>query len=682
MKLVALQLVALICLLLTGLKAQDKTIVTDQFIADIFEQYAAETEEEMDFETFYEELMELAESPIVLNSATKEQLEKLPFLSDIQIENILSYRYSFGSFNSLFELQLIDGLDMTDIRRLLPFVVLGESQLKTKKIYKYDLLKYGKNQLFLRFDKGIEPKAGYQSIEGETESVYLGSSLYNSVKYQYRFKDRIKVGLTMEKDAGEQFAGNTHKGYDFYSFHAQMNDIARFKTIVVGDFRASFGQGLVLGSAFGMGKSSYVLKTNTVGNGLKKYSSTNESSFFRGVGATIRFGKIDLTAFYSNKNIDADTAGGSFQSIYKTGLHRTPAELEKKATVNEQIAGLNASLMFRNTQVGFTLVQTRLNQSLIPEFSAYNHFYFTGNKQSSAGINYRARWHKFNFFGETAVSEKLSMATINGLSFSPHSQVSVVILQRYFSPEYDTFYANTFSESSRVNNESGIYLGAEIRPYKRWKIAAYADSYRFQWPKFGVDAPSLGQDYLCQLDFVSRKDLSMFWRIKFEEKFENASNSEDVMASIVPLQKASFRYQLSYSYRGFSCRNIIEGNMTEKGNSGYKYGVTALQDVSYSFSNLPLKVDVRYQFFDAVYYDNRFYSYEKDILYAFSIPMYYGKGSRYYLNIKYDLTNSISLWCKFAQTVYADGRESISSGKEEIKGNRKSDVRFMLRWEF
>ncbi len=52
MKLVALQLVALFCLLLTDLKAQDKTIVTDQFIADIFEQYSAETAEEMDFETF------------------------------------------------------------------------------------------------------------------------------------------------------------------------------------------------------------------------------------------------------------------------------------------------------------------------------------------------------------------------------------------------------------------------------------------------------------------------------------------------------------------------------------------------------------------------------------------------------------------------------------------------------
>ena len=182
----------------------------------------------------------------------------------------------------------------------------------------------------------------------------------------------------MEKRCRRAICGqNTHKGYDFYSFHAQMNDIFGFKTIVVGDSRL-FGQGLVLGSAFGMGKSSYVLKTNTVGNGLKKYSSTNESSF-RGVGATIRFGKIDLTAFYSNKILMPIRLVVIFRVFTKqdfTERHR----VRKRATVNEQIAGLNASLMFRNTQVGFTLVQTRLNQSLIPEFSAYNHFYFTGNK--------------------------------------------------------------------------------------------------------------------------------------------------------------------------------------------------------------------------------------------------------------------------------------------------------------
>jgi len=101
----------------------------------------------------------------------------------------------------------------------------------------------------------------------------------------------------MEKDAGEQFSGSSHTGYDFYSFHAQLNDIGKVKTIVAGDFRANYGQGLVLGSGFGMGKSSYVLKVNSHGTGLKKYSSTSESNFFRGAGATMRFGKFDFQYF-------------------------------------------------------------------------------------------------------------------------------------------------------------------------------------------------------------------------------------------------------------------------------------------------------------------------------------------------------------------------------------------------
>jgi hypothetical protein len=110
--------------------------------------------------------------------------------------------------------------------------------------------------------------------------------------------------------------------------------------------------------------------------------------------------------------------------------------------------------------------------------------------------------------------------------------------------------------------------------------------------------------------------------------------------------------------------------------------VIAAQDVSYSFEKIPLQIDFRYQFFDATDYENRFYSYEKDVLYAFSIPMYYGQGSRCYLNLQYDLTKKITLWFKIAQTIYADDRESLSSGNEAISGNRKTDVRFLLRWKF
>ena len=669
--------------------AQDAITTTEQLIADIFEQYTAESEDDIDYDTFYEELMYCSQNPINLNRTTREELERLPFLSDIQVENIISHIYRFGPLQTIYELQLIDGLDMTDIRRMLPFVVVGEVAETFKKIYWQDLLRYGKNELFFRLDKGVETKEGYQFLPEEDVNAdeanaknYIGNSLYHSLKYRYHLKDRIQVGMTAEKDAGEQFWGATHKGYDFYSAYALINDLGKVKTLVVGDFRANFGQGLVLRPEFGMGKSSYVLNVTARNSGLKKYSSTDENNFFRGAGATVRIGKFDITAFYSNKMIDGDTLNGSFSSMYKTGLHRTLSELSKKQTINQQVFGGNATITYSNYQIGFTVVHTILDNKLEPDKSVYNYFYFSGNQQTTAGVHYRLRWQKLNLFGETAMTDNGSIATLNGFSFSPISQVSLVVLHRYYSPEFDTFYATSFSETSRINNENGFYLGAEVRPFKKWKIAAYADSYRFPWPKYGIDAPSIGKDYLFQIDFATQRNIAMFWRFKYEEKQSNFSGTGAIMPVIAPIQKTSLRYNLTYSFGNFSFKNVLEGNLARQADAPWTYGIIASQDVSYAFSTIPLKIDLRYQFFDALNYENRFYSFEKDVLYAFSIPMYFGLGSRYYLNLQYDLSKRLSLWFKIAQTVYADERESMSSGNETILGNRKTDMRFLLKWDF
>ncbi len=531
-------------------RAQDAVSTTEQLIADIFEQYTAESEEAIDYDSFFEDLLFCAQNPINLNQAKREELERLPFLSDIQVENILSYVYQFGPMQTIYELQLVEGLDMTDIRRMLLFVKVGEGVDTNKKVYWNDLLKYGKNELFFRLDKGLESKEGYQFMpeedpksEESNSKKYLGNELYNSLKYRYHYKDRIQFGVTAEKDAGEQFWGSTHKGYDFYSFHAQFINFGKFKTIVVGDFQANFGQGLVLHPEFGMGKSSYVLNVTPRNSGLKKFSSTDESNFFRGGGASVRLGKFDLSAFYSNKMIDGDTVNGVFSTILKTGYHRTLGELSKKHTINQQIIGANATYTNLNLQVGVTAVHTQLNNNLVPNKSVYNYFYFSGTKQTTGGIFYRYRWKKLNFFGETATTNNGSIATLNGCYFSPASNISLVVLHRYYSPEYDTFYASSFSETSRINNENGLYLGAEVRTFRRWKFAAYADSYAFPWPKYGIDVPSIGKDYLFQADFAPQRDIVMYWRFKLEEKQTNLSTSGAVMPVVVPLQKTSLRYQ-------------------------------------------------------------------------------------------------------------------------------------------
>jgi len=672
-----------------GVRAQDAVSITEQTIADIFEQYAAESDENIEYDTFYEDLMFCARNPINLNKATREELERLPFLSAIQVENILAYVYLHGPLMTLYELQLVEGLDMTDIRRMIPFVVAGEAAETNRKIYWIDLLKYGKNELYFRLDKGLETKEGYRFLPEEDVNApqtqtgnYLGNQLYSSLKYRFHYKDRIQVGITAEKDAGEQFWGSTRKGYDFYSFYAQLNNVGKFRTIVLGDYRANFGQGLVLHSDFGLGKSSYVLNVTPRNSGLKKCGSTDESNFFQGGGVTLQLKKFDLTAFYSNKWIDGDTVNGTFQGMIQTGSHRTPAELSNKHTVNQQIIGGNVTFTRMNLQVGATIVHTLLDNKLRPDKTVYNYFYFSGNKQTTGGVFYRLRWKKLNLFGETALTGHGARATLNGCYFNPVSQVSMVVLHRYYAPEYDTFYASTFSETSRVTNESGVYIGIEVRPFRKWKFAAYADSYRFPWPRYGIDAPSVGTDCLLQADYTVNRDMAMYWRFKVEDRQTNLSPAGAVMPVVVSRKKASMRYNLTYSVGHFGFKNVLEGNLSRRATSEPTYGILASQDMSYELTVIPLKIDFRYQVFDAAEYDNRIYSYEKDVLYAFSIPMYYGLGSRYYLNLKYKLNKQFSFWFKVAQTVYADDRESVGSGKEAITGNRKTDMRLLVKWEF
>jgi len=614
------------CGLLTlGLQAQNTAgNTTEQIIADIYEQVSEEAETEIDFTSFYDDLIFLSDNPINLNKTNKEELEKLQFLSDSQIENILYYLYRNAPLNTIYELQLIEGLDMTDIMRMLPFVKLGEADAKQQKIKLNEVFKYGKNELYLRLDRGMETKEGYRFLPDEDQQAtaqnvgkYLGDPFYTNLKYRFQYRDRIQAGITAEKDAGEQFHGQYHKGYDFYSGYVELKNIKKFKTLVLGDFRANFGQGLVLRTDFSMGKSSYVMQVSPRTSGLKKYSSTDESNFFRGGGATIRMGKFNFSVFYSNKMLDGDTVGGTFATIIRDGLHRTVNDLKTKNTVNEQVIGGNATFTQNWFQLGATLVHTRLDHSLEPTQSVYNRFYFSGKNQTAGSVNYRVRWQKLNIFGETAMTEKNAMATINGVNFNPASRVSLVALYRYFSPEYDTFFANTFSETSRVNNECGFYIGAEVRPVKYWKVSVYVDSYRFPWPKFGIDAPSFGKDYLIQTDFAPKRNVKMLWRFKYEEKQHNYSDTISTMSVILPQPKWSARYQLNYSFGRFSFKNQLDANGFNDGVNKKTYGFSALQDIAYAFDPIPLTVNFRLHIFDAQNFENRFYIYEKDVLYAF-----------------------------------------------------------------
>ena len=90
---------------------------------------------------------------------------------------------------------------------------------------------------------------------------------------------------------------------------------------------------------------------------------------------------------------------------------------------------------------------------------------------------------------------------------------------------------------------------------------------------------------------------------------------------------------------------------------------------------------MRLQYFETDGYDSRIYAYENDVLFYYSIPAFFNKGFRYYLNINYDLNANTSFWLKWSQTIY-NNVTSIGSGLDEIPGSSKSEIRVMTRINF
>ena len=90
---------------------------------------------------------------------------------------------------------------------------------------------------------------------------------------------------------------------------------------------------------------------------------------------------------------------------------------------------------------------------------------------------------------------------------------------------------------------------------------------------------------------------------------------------------------------------------------------------------------MRLMYFETGGYDSRLYAYENDVLYSFSIPVFYDKGYRYYFNLNYDFSKKISCWFRLAQTIYKD-KTSVGSGLDEIPGNKKTEIKLQVQYYF
>ncbi|PCI98822.1 MAG: hypothetical protein COB15_05150 [Flavobacteriales bacterium] len=655
-------------------------------------------ESDADYTTIFDQLSYFYDHPLNLNRVDLNDLEELGLLTSIQINNLLAHIEQNGKLMTLEELQTIEGFDADLIKLLLPFVKVSTDVDNAQLSFK-ELIKNGENQLFIRYQTILEQKEGFlpvtdSALAASPNSRYRGIEPKIYTRYRYKYGRHLSFGFTAEKDAGEEFFTGTQKnGFDFYSAHLFIRNQGKIKQLAIGDYQAQFGQGLTYWSGRAFGKSADIMLIKRSAQGLKPYTSVDESRFLRGGGSTFQFGKINVTAFYSYNKVDAninltdslseDNEVLAVTSIQQSGLHRTFNEIEDKGAITQQQMGGNISYKTRKLSVGLTGINSNLNADFNPSLQTYSQFRNSDNNQSKIGADYNFIYKNFNFFGEFTKSINAGNAFVSGALITLDPRLSFAVLYRDYQRNFQPISSAGIGEGSTNENEKGLYMGFIAKPIKKVTLSAYYDQFTFPWLKSGINAPSGGYQYLVQLTYKPSKKMEMYVRIRERDKLENtAVDLSEGIDYLVHEKQTNYRFNYSYKVsESIKLKGRVELINYDKEESPFETGYLVYQDIVYKAKSSPFSFAFRYGLFDTESFNSRIYAYENDVLYAFSIPAYYNRGTRTYLTVKYRVMRGIDLWLRYGLTYY-DNVDVISSGLEEIQGNHKQEVKAQIRFKF
>lgn len=636
---------------------------------DLSELHQTEDFQNVAFEDDYDELEEIAEHPFNINTASREQLERLPFLTSRQIEDIQAYVYQYKGMKSLGELAMIESLDYEQLQ-LLPYFVYAGPDTPGKFPSLQEITKFGKQEVIAAL------KIPFYRRKGDRKD-YLGYPYKHWIKYQFHYSRFIKLGFAASQDAGEPFfAGKNKWGYDYCSLYFQIQRLGPIKNLTLGRYRLDFGMGLILNNNFGLGKLAALYHLGQSNGRIRPHSSLSEANYLQGAATTVALTRqLDLSAFISCRKIDATLNNNSntIATILKTGYHRTSKEMEKKHNTTETVSGGHLNWFHDGFHAGITAFSCHFNKRLEPKTSTiYRHYYPAGKSFYNLSADYGYLSRRLTLQGETATGDCHAVATLNSASVLLTDELSLMVLQRFYSYKYYSLFSNSFSEGGHVQNESGLYIGANWSPSRHLTLMSYTDYAYFAWPSYRMPAGAHAWDQFFSISWTSSNwHILTQYRLKIKSKDNQGNTASDQY--IQQKGRIAIRYargslffntQLDLSDYHFGKRS--RGYMSSY-NLGYTYKSTTIEG--------------NFDYFHTHDYDSRLYVYEPGLLYQLSFPSFYGHGIRYVLMAKTTLFKNVLIIQKIGTTDYFD-RNHISSNDQLINKSAMTDMEIQIRWKF
>lgn len=628
------------------------------FTWDEFVQYITDSEdldEQEDLIDQLEDLQQLHLHPININTASKEELLTLPLLDDRQAKDIRDYVGRVHGMKTIGELVLIPSLTSYERQYLPLFLYCGTTGDSAKDSLPRlkDMLRQHRHEILSRVDLPFYHRKGFLVTNG-----YRGNRIFNKNIYTFSATKHLQASLHTERDPGE-------RGIDSYGGQITLRDIGRLSTFVAGDFRAGFGEGLVLSQGFGMGKNNPVARPS---QGIRPARSTDEINFMRGAATTVSWKDWSLSAFASLRQHDATLdKDGNAKTITRTGYHRTQNEYNKRNNLLMSTVGANVRWHHGQWLLGMTGYYLHSDKRLVPGDEFYRRIYPRGTHFGNVGISYAYSAYRWLIKGETALDlSKGGIATLNTASYRFSSRYRLSLSQRHYNRRYYSFFASALRENTTVQNETGAMLRLDTQPTDGLQTEIYADVFYNPWPRYGITHSSQGAEAVADVRYAISRRSSIMGRYSFKTKEYTIGRQNN------------HRLKTQWTYNAAGPWQFHTTGFLHFANGKKGEGISQTISVRES-RKLPLHASFNALYFHTDDYYSCISLYETNVAGSLSIPSFSGHGTRLAGTLCYNVVkDTLRIELKYGFTWYFD-RSTQGSDLQTIYSPYRNDLTLQLR---
>lgn len=556
-------------------------------------------------------------------------------LTTFQVQAFEEYRRLVGPLIDPLELQAVPGWDETTVRRVLPWVYVAARTSLPSLLH--NAWKAGIHTI--QWQVSLQDS----DLQNHREALQRGQPFQGSptrllLRYGFASDRQIRWGCTLEKDAGEPLLVNKPAaGFGMMAAHVAWKGSKTIRTLVIGDYQVSLGQGLVIWQGMAFRKTSDAMMVMRQGAVFRPHTGTDEHRFLRGLAIEAVKGRWQLALFVTKRSLDAhhvtDTVSGQsayVSALLTSGLHRTLREQQQRHALG--LSGMGGRLAYHHGRgrVAFNGCIGRYSLPMRKDASMHNLFALQGQHFSNLSADVGYSFRNMYLFGEYAVNGQGGTAFVQGAMASLHPRLDLAWLHRRISPRYHTLHGNAFTEQAEPTNEAGTYLGISLRLPSGCKIDAWLDAFRFPWLRYQVDRPSRGQSALIQFSWLPDKRTEVYLRWMRESKDQHAPWEVGPMEEIIAMTRSGVRFQYSH-HPGpdWRVRVRIEGTKVWAGPIP-EDGFLGHLDLQYRPTALRWRWMVRLACYETDGYSARIYGFENDVPYRNVLSVYHGRGIRCY----------------------------------------------------